>query len=101
MRKMSDKELMNEIHSSLSGSDLREGISLCVELATDQPNKAANIFAAYRPTIIDELHGWASEVNGHQGVFLPHSLIKSEAPNTYEEMREFENHYGGIIDSQA
>ena len=33
--KMSDKELVDEIHSSLSGSDMLGGISLCFELATD------------------------------------------------------------------
>ena len=98
---MSDKELVNEIHLCLSGSDTREGIALCFELATDQPLKAVNFFTTYRPRIIDALYGWAREVNGHQGVFLPHSLFRSAAPETYEEMREFENQYGGIIDSQA
>ena len=101
MRKMSDKELVDEIHSCLSGSDMLGGISLCFELATDQSDKAANIFAAYRPKMIDALHGWAWEVNGHRGVFLPHSLFGSEAPGTYEEMRKFEDKYGGIIDIQA
>ena len=101
MRKMSDKELVDKIHPCLSGSDKREGISRCFDLATDQPHRAANIFAAYRPEIIDALHGWAREVNGHQGVFLPHSLFRSEAPGTFEAMREFENQHGSIIDSQA
>ena len=98
---MSDKELLERIHSCLSGSDMLGGISLCFGLATDQSDKAANIFAAYRPKIIDTLHGWAREVNGHRGVFLPHSLLGSQAPGTYEEMREFENKYEGIIDIQA
>jgi len=99
--KMSDKELVDEIHSSLSGSDMLGGISLCFALATDRSDKAANIFAAYRPKIIDALHDWARDVNGHRGVFLPYSLFGSEASDTYEEMRKFEDKFGDIIDIRA
>lgn len=98
---MSDKELVDEIHSCLSGSDMLQGVSACFELATVNPDKAARIFTSYRPKIIEALYGWAREVNDHVGVFLPHSLFESEAPRAYEEMREFEAKYGGIIDVQA
>ncbi len=98
---MSENELVGEIHSHLSGGDMSEGISLCFELATDKPNIAANIFTTYRPKIIKALHGWAREVNEHREVFLPHSLFECDAPRAYEEMREFEEKYGGIIDVQA
>ena len=98
---MSERELVEEIHSCLSGSDMHEGISLCFDLATAHPDQAAKIFTSYRPKIIEALYGWARDVNEHRGVFLPHNLFRSEVPDAYEEMWEFEAKFAGTIDVQA
>ena len=98
---MPDRETIEQIHSCFEHADWAEGISLCADLATDDPETAANVFAAYRPSIIEITFAWAREVNSHIGVFLPASLDSSDVPESYELMRAFETERAVEIDAQA
>ena len=62
---MTDTEALERIRSCFEHDEWAEGLTLCDDLATDDPQRAANVFAAYRPSIVQMSFVWAKEVNSH------------------------------------